>query len=137
MRDLNEAFPMVLRTKMTQSNQLNLVTEIVISSLPALSKNKIKQQQQQQQQQKHPFLLREVEMERIYTHFLISKKQFGGETNSSAWFPIKNSANCSYKTDIKVNSLNFTIRAFTVRMPLFSRRSPDYCPNFVNITGVP
>ena len=61
---------MVLRTKMTQSNQLNLVTEIVISSLPALSKNKIKQQQQQQQQ-KHPFLLREVEMERIYTHFLI------------------------------------------------------------------
>ena len=58
---------MVLRTKMTQTNQLNLVTEIVISSLPALSKNKIKQQQQQ----KHPFLLREVEMERIYTHFLI------------------------------------------------------------------
>ena len=53
---------------MTQTNQLNLVTEIVISSLPALSKNKIKQQQQQQ---KHPFLLREVEMERIYTHFLI------------------------------------------------------------------
>ena len=60
---------MVLRTKMTQTNQLNLVTEMVISSLPALSKNKIKQQQQQQQ--KHPFLLREVEMERIYTHFLI------------------------------------------------------------------
>ena len=55
---------------MTQTNRLNLVTEIVISSLPALSKNKIKQQQQQQQQ-KHPFLLRKVEMERIYTHFLI------------------------------------------------------------------